>query len=157
MSKCKPTAIKRLEGNPGKRPLNKNEPKPKTVIPNCPQWLLPEAKKEWKKIVQGLGKLGLITCVDGAALAGYCQSWARYVEAEKYLSSHSTAFETESGYMQPVPQVGIAQRYLKICQSFMSEFGLTPSSRGKMSVPKNGDDEDPLEKLIRESQYVRQN
>ncbi|MEQ8198694.1 MAG: phage terminase small subunit P27 family, partial [Clostridiaceae bacterium] len=26
--KPKPTAIKVLEGNPGKRPLNKNEPKP---------------------------------------------------------------------------------------------------------------------------------
>ena len=31
----KPTAIKELEGNPGKRLLNKNEPKPKKVAPNA--------------------------------------------------------------------------------------------------------------------------
>jgi len=151
MSKFKPTALKILEGNPGKRPLNLNEPKPKPITPNCPRWLLPEAKKEWKRVVPELERLGLLTCVDGAALAGYCQSWARYVEAEKYLSSHSTAFETQSGYMQQVPQVSIAQKYLKICQSFMAEFGLTPSSRGRMSLPNKKEEDDPLEELLRSS------
>ena len=44
----KPTAIKQLEGNPGKRQLNTNEPKPKQKAPTCPKWLDDEAKKEWK-------------------------------------------------------------------------------------------------------------
>ena len=44
-----PTAIKELEGNPGKRPLNKNEPKPTKKAPPCPKWLEPEAKKEWHR------------------------------------------------------------------------------------------------------------
>ena len=37
--KPKPTAIKELEGNPGKRPLNANEPKPERKAPRCPGWL----------------------------------------------------------------------------------------------------------------------
>lgn len=41
--KPKPTAIKELEGNPGKRKLNKKEPKPDKGMPVCPEWLLPEA------------------------------------------------------------------------------------------------------------------
>ena len=45
--KPKPTAIKELEGNPGKRKLNKKEPKPEKGMPVCPEWLLPEAKAEW--------------------------------------------------------------------------------------------------------------
>ncbi|HZK10243.1 MAG TPA: phage terminase small subunit P27 family, partial [Clostridia bacterium] len=31
--KPKPTALKVLEGNPGKRPLNKNEPQPERKAP----------------------------------------------------------------------------------------------------------------------------
>lgn len=40
-----PTAIKELEGNPGKRPLNTKEPKPVKKAPSCPKWLEPEAKR----------------------------------------------------------------------------------------------------------------
>ena len=49
--KPKPTAIKILEGNPGKRPLNLNEPKPLQIAPECPDWLLDEAKKELKNVL----------------------------------------------------------------------------------------------------------
>ena len=43
--KPKPTAMKELEGNPGKHPLNTSEPKPNKKAPACPKWLEPEAKK----------------------------------------------------------------------------------------------------------------
>ena len=46
--KSKPTALKKLEGNPGKRKLNTKEPVPGKGMPDCPKWLLPEAKKEWE-------------------------------------------------------------------------------------------------------------
>ena len=34
-----PTCMKLLTGNPGKRPLNANEPQPKPEIPECPPQL----------------------------------------------------------------------------------------------------------------------
>ena len=40
--KPKPTAVKKLEGNPGKRKLNTKEPNPGKGMPDCPAWLLPE-------------------------------------------------------------------------------------------------------------------
>ena len=40
--KPKPTAVKKLEGNPGKRKLNTKEPMPGKGMPACPAWLLPE-------------------------------------------------------------------------------------------------------------------
>ena len=150
MSKFKPTSLKVLEGNPGKRPLNKNEPKPKPITPRCPTWIIAEAKREWKRVVPELERLGLLTCVDRAALTGYCQSWARYVEAENYLKKNATTFETDKGYIMQVPQVAIAQKYLKICQSFMADFGLTPSARGRIALP-GGEEEDPLEELFNNS------
>lgn len=43
--KPKPTALKILEGNPGKRKLNAKEPTPLKKAPKCPAWLDAEAKK----------------------------------------------------------------------------------------------------------------
>lgn len=48
--KPKPTTLKKLEGNPGKRKLNTKEPVPTKGMPDCPKWLLPGAKEEWKKL-----------------------------------------------------------------------------------------------------------
>ena len=45
--KPKPTALKLLEGNPGKRPLNGREPVPPRAALKCPAWLLPDAR--WKE------------------------------------------------------------------------------------------------------------
>ena len=46
--KPKPTAVKVLEGNPGKRQLNPFEPQPGKRAPQCPEWLNEEAKKEFE-------------------------------------------------------------------------------------------------------------
>ena len=80
--KPKPTAIKILEGNPGRRPLNKNEPKPKEKKKlQCPSHLNAEAKKEWRRLSKVLIEMGVLTELDTAAFAGYCQAYARWKEA----------------------------------------------------------------------------
>ena len=73
--KPKPTAMKELEGNPGKHPLNTNEPKPTKKAPACPKWLEPEAKKEWRRLAKQMEAIGILTEVDMAAFAGYCQAY----------------------------------------------------------------------------------
>ena len=130
--KPKPTALKMLEGNPGGRPLNTKEPKPEKKAPRCPSWLEDEAKKEWKRMAKVLEQMGLLTEMDMAAFAGYCQSYARWKEAEEFIEKHGTIVKTPSGYWQQVPQVSIAQQNLKTMLKFCSEFGLTPSSRSRM-------------------------
>lgn len=74
--KPKPTAMKELEGNPGKHPLNTSEPKPNKKAPACPKWLEPEAKKEWRRLAKQMEAIGILTEVDMAAFAGYCQAYA---------------------------------------------------------------------------------
>lgn len=62
--KPKPTALKELEGNPGRRPLNGAEPKPERKAPRCPSWLEEEAKKEWRRMGRILEQMGLLTEMD---------------------------------------------------------------------------------------------
>ena len=127
-----PTAIKELEGNPGKRPLNTKEPKPVKKAPSCPKWLEPEAKKEGRRHAKQMEQIGILTEGDMAAFAGYCQAYARRKEAEEFINQHGSIVKTPSGYWQQVPQVSIAQTYLKIMNRFAEQFGLTPSSRSRI-------------------------
>lgn len=68
--KSTPTAMKKLEGNPGNRPLNAKESTPEKKAPTCPKWLEPEAKKEWKRLAKQMEGIGILTDVDMAAFAG---------------------------------------------------------------------------------------
>ena len=130
--KPKPTAVKVLEGNPGKRPLNMYEPVPEKKAPECPFWLNDEAKSEWDRLADKMVNLGTLTEMDMAAFAGYCQSYARWKEAEEFHRETWNNCKNSSGYWQQVPQVSIAQTNLKVMLKFCSEFGLTPSSRSRM-------------------------
>ena len=127
--KPKPTALKELEGNPGKRQLNINEPKPLAKAPSCPKWLGLEAKKEWRRLSKKMEQIGILTEIDMAAFAGYCQAYARWKAAEEFISKHGAIVKTPSGYWQQVPQVSIAQQYMKAMQKFAEQFGLTPAAR----------------------------
>jgi len=145
----KPTQLKVLEGNPGKRQLNDREPKPEKKAPRCPAWLEPEAKKEWRRLAKKMERLGILTEIDMAAFAGYCQAYARWKEAEEFVTQHGMIVKTPSGYWQQVPQVSIAQTYLKTMNRLASEFGLTPASRSRIIADSDGKDtEDELEVLL---------
>lgn len=149
--KPKPTAMKVLEGNPGKRPLNAHEPVPPRGNIECPDWLEDEAKREWERLAPSLEAMGVLTTADLTAFAGYCQAYARWREAEEFISQHGSIFQTPSGYVQQVPQVSIAQQNLRIMQSFCSEFGLTPATRSRIITANGGDEwqEDPMENLLK--------
>lgn len=147
--KPKPTAVKQLEGNPGKRKLNENEPKPVKRAPPCPKWLTDDAKKEWRRLSKQMEHMGILTEVDMTAFAGYCQAYARWKEAEEFISKHGAIVKTPSGYWQQVPQVSIAQTYLRIMNRFCEQFGLTPSSRSRIIAESpNSDDDDIMEQLL---------
>jgi P27 family predicted phage terminase small subunit len=149
--KPKPTNLHILNGNPSRKKLNTKEPKPRPLSPSCPKWLRREAKKEWKRIAPQLERIGLLTEIDGTALAGYCQSYAKWKEAEEYISKNGFAYnipkrdeegEIISLYVAQWPQVSIAKQCLDQIKAFCAEFGMTPSSRSRMevNVPKEEDD-----------------
>lgn len=98
-----------------------------------------------------LETMGVLTQVDGAAFAGYWQAYARWKEAEEFLSKHGTIFKTPSGYIQQVPQVSIAQTYLKVYEVHQKAEDIL---RGKKQDPIQYSNEkiryeiDNIEKLI---------
>lgn len=140
-----PTNLKLLRGNPGKRPLNQNEPTPAPKIPRAPEHLSDEAKREWRRMARTLFDLGLLTEIDRAALAAYCTAWGRWVEAENNLKKYGTVMlSPDKGWPVQSPYLSIANRAMEQMQKFMVEFGMTPSSRSKVSASKAEQSSDPF-------------
>ena len=129
-----PTNLKVLRGNPGKRRLIDQEPDPPVSIPSCPQHLGTVAKKEWRRITKELKAIGIITELDRAALAGYCDAYATWVEACGQLGQYGMVLKAPSGYPIPSPYLAIRDRSLDQMRAFLTEFGMTPSSRSRVRV-----------------------
>lgn len=146
----KPTKLKLLEGNPGHQRINRKEPQPAEGIQSRPEWLLPEAKREWVRVCGHLEAIGLLAVVDRGVLAAYCQAWARWVEAEQYITQHGATMQVESKangvYDQPRPQVAMAQKYYQLMLSAGAKLGLSPADRTRLSTPEPK--RDPLEDLL---------
>ena len=162
--KPKPLELKVIEGNPGHRPIPSDTPKPKPIAPHWPTWLSSAAKVEWKRVAPLLEEMGLLTQIDQAALASYCQSWARVEQCTRVLDAKGLTYESrravrtgpvetdddgdqvetgiETVLIKSRPEVVMEQRYMAICRQFCAEFGMTPSARGRMTVPAGDEDED---------------
>ena len=131
----KPTRLKLLTGNPGKRPLNEREPEPEPTIPDCPPELGAVARREWDRLASELGKLRIITNLDRAALAAYCGSYALWAEATEQIEKYGSMVKSPSGYPQQSPYLAIANRQTEIMMRIASEFGFTPASRSRIAAP----------------------
>lgn len=169
----KPTAIKELQGNPGHRPLNDKELVAPKGEPEMPKGMLPAARREWKQIVPLLMRLGVLSNIDGKALAAYCDTYAHWEKARKDIDKYGLVVEEPvlDKFNNPVcvgaipgvpPEAGA--RYLvklkanpavsnyatfgKMMKSFLIEFGLTPASRAKLKVEAPDSPADPFEALM---------
>jgi len=151
----KPTVLKILAGNPGRRPLNEREPKPRQGLPRCPSWLDDEAKRCWNRTVSELRGMGVLTIVDGDALAAYCDTWSRWKRAILFLQKNGDVFTTRDEFgkvkfIQSWPQVGIARTLLTALNRYQAEFGLTPASRSRVSVNVNDGGIRPKPRIVRQ-------
>ena len=117
------------------RPRDRN-PAPRTGpgLPRCPGHLTAHGAKEWRRVARLLHDMGVLTAIDRAALAAYCQAWGRWVEAEEKLQETPILVRTPSGYVQQSPWISIANKQLELMGRYMVELGMTPSSRRRVSV-----------------------
>ena len=71
-------------------------------LPSCPEHLTAPAARGSGGGWRGLRETGVLTAIDRAALAAYCQAYGRWVEAEERMRD-TLLFKTPSGYVQQSP------------------------------------------------------
>ncbi len=105
------------------------------AIPDCPPELSPAAQAEWHRLAGELGKLRVLTNLDRGALAAYCSAYALWAEATGAIQKFGVMVKSPTGFPIQSPYVSIANRQAEIMLRIASEFGFTPASRGRISMP----------------------
>jgi P27 family predicted phage terminase small subunit len=139
--------LKLLQGNPGKKKLNANEPQPKSVLapPPPPPHVAsnPDAKAVWEKATTLLIRNRLLGEEDLILVESYALTYARKRQAERFVQERGLFFPifTEDGekirYLQQYPHVNIADRCEVLLMQMADRLGLNPSSRARLSIPKD--------------------
>jgi len=133
--KKKPTKLKILKGTYRPWRENQNEPIFTTEVPDKPDCLSAEAIVEWDRITKVFLEQEILTQIDMAALAMYCQSYARWKAAEKKIPNDKICW-MKNGEIVTNPFLKIARNAFQDLKVMLSEFGMTPSSRNGVSSHK---------------------
>lgn len=145
----KPTSLKLIAGNAGKRALNKQEPDPdylQDLTP--PTWLSASAKLVWDEMAPQANKAKLLTAVDVQAFAMGCVAVAEYRKATAKVDavgSIKTKHEkNEEGVLVELgehlnPWAGAQSMYFKQAMAMFAQFGMTPRARTGIAIQPQGD------------------
>ena len=171
----RPSTVHMLNGNPGKRSQAApgNGSGPAVAVPVAPEWLLSEARAEWDRITPELETLGLISELDLAHLAAYCQAFAlmertgreiKRLQAEGEAESIPNRMRglidsTPSGYKQLSALMSVYNRACDQMAKHAAEFGLSPSARqrvqGQAAQGSLFPDADPMAAFLAATAGVR--
>src|SRR5687768_2530472 len=133
----KPSTISKLQGNPGRRPLNPREPEPEIAeapngIADAPEWLDDRGREWWARVAKKLYPVKLLTVLDIEALAKYCDAVSQWLIARDFMVKHGHGFVVKDKFSQMVgmkrwPQVDVYKSLLPILQRYEAAFGMTPA------------------------------
>lgn len=144
--KPKPTHLKLIEGNPGKRKIASGLAAPMPELHAPPAFLSAEGQDEWRRGSAELYNLGLLTVVDRAALAAYCQSYSTWKQATDAINqmaardqlTRGLMIKTTNGNAIQNPLIGTANKAASDMVRYAAEFGMTPSARARISAQPPG-------------------
>lgn len=144
--KPKPTTLKLIAGNRGKRPIHP-EVEPQFAdedTPEAPAYLSPIAQHEWNILVDELRRTGVLKKADRFIFGAYCQSLAISIEADLALAEERKrcaetgqpflTIVTANGSVMQNPLIGIANVARRDAARYAVELGLTPSARTRVKV-----------------------
>lgn len=135
----KPTHLKLVEGNPGKRPINAQEPDPAYLNDLAPPpYLAKDSAKIWEEIAPRLRAARLLTELDTLALAKLCDAEAVYRQATEQMVDGAVIRRADGALVMSAAAMAQAMAFKRV-KAMLSEFGMTPVARSRVSVNPQGD------------------
>lgn len=147
-----PTHLRLVRGNPSKRPINQNEPKPPPGVPPTPKHFSKQEKYWFNRLGEDLNCMGVITTLDGMALElliGAYVEWRSHRDIlEKEGETYTTISATGDKLIKAHPRVAMMADAWKRLRGMMAEFGMTPASRSKVNAGGPGE-VNPIEEFMK--------
>lgn len=147
----KPSHLKVVTGNPGKRKLNDKAPRPAREIPDPPAHLTDWGKVAWGKLTVLLDGMGVLTVADGLALERLCDIYADILQLRNTIAVEGRTYtvQTDNGFLiKPHPAVAMLADADRRFKSYLVEFGLTPAARVKVNADGGEKEADPLNQFF---------
>lgn len=127
-----PTEVKRRAGNPGKRPLNENEPKPQLGAPNRPEFRDEVAEAAWEVLCHDMAKMSTLAQSDGLIIELCADAVSRHREARLAMDGQELMLDGPKGGKYMNPLVCIERTYAKAVEGYVKALGLTPTARSNV-------------------------
>lgn len=146
----KPTAIRRFEGNPSRRPFPANEPQYPPGIPDKPKKMSRGARPFWDELVEEMVGTGVLCRVDKRALWQLSEDECLLSEAYAGIWKMVSTIERQAKREGKKLPAGAIFQILNMTSGRLAmtairnlagrviierrEFGLTPSSRSRVEA-----------------------
>lgn len=136
----KPTGLKLVEGNRGKRAINKQEPDPEYLNDlAAPSFLSAGAADVWNEIAQNLRNARLLTKLDVPMLAMGCEALARYRKLTAESNTESQDIGSKESEKDAWVLTTTQSMSFKQAMTVFQQFGMSPAARTKIAIQPQGD------------------
>lgn len=119
---------------------------PAPARPTCPRYLNAIARKEFRRLSRELSPI--LTLLDVGILAGYCASYAAWIEAAEKVETDGAVCSAAGGGSYQSPWVAIRNKSLELMHKFGAELGLSPVARTRVKPGNSEKQEDEFEKFL---------
>lgn len=133
-----PLDVKLASGNPGKRPLNRNEPIAMGAIPDPPEWMSELQKSIWREGLDAAPK-GQLKRVDASVFTAWVVAIATFRIASELVAKEGILIPATKGseYFMQHPALAIQNKQAELAMRAATQLGFDPSSRSRLSVPED--------------------
>ena len=137
----KPSALKLVEGNAGKRAINSREPEPDLLNDLEPPKHLPEAVANvWRELAPKLRRAKVLTEMDTALLEMTCSALATYrLTVEKTAGGKVMQRNDETGSVSLSPWTMLQSMAFKQSMAALQQWGATPAARSRVMIDPQSD------------------
>jgi P27 family predicted phage terminase small subunit len=132
--KPKPSWLKIVSGNPGRRPMNDAEPEPTGDISSAPEWLTDSQREVWRTAVENAPP-GLLRSIDESVFLVWVIAKDLHRDATEKVAKYGAVIKSpDKGTPMQSPFVSVLNRQAQIMLKAAAEMGFTPSSRSRVKV-----------------------
>jgi P27 family predicted phage terminase small subunit len=144
-----PTRILALRGSNRAGRSSPGEPAPEVALAPAPEWISEDAKKTYAAVGERLVALGVVTVLDGEALALFAMAWARLRRCEEFLQKHGEVYAVAGKKDGPpvgfrlYPQAKLALELSDRVMRLSDRLGLSPAARARLCAETPVGDDAP--------------
>jgi P27 family predicted phage terminase small subunit len=139
------THLKFLRGNPGKRALNPNEPKPIGDLADPPEWMSEGQRAGWVYAIENAPR-GLLKKLDRSVLVTWVVAEDLHRQATGQVEKYGMLTKTPgTGAPMQSPYLPIVNKQAQIMLRAAEQLGFSPSARSRVQLADDPrpDEDDP--------------